>query len=99
MADECFIKDKKLHLVFGDLHQPAGYPAKKDIRGADRRVDRRLYPVKTGGRESGEAHEWRIVSGKGPIVLQLGRGDARLLTMLAAVHESDGLPGTRGQGS
>lgn len=48
-------------------------------------VDRRLYPIKTGGRESGEAHVWRIVSAKGQS--QIGRGDARRLAGHRSAHD------------
>jgi hypothetical protein len=54
-----FYDDQRLHIIFGDLHQPAGRPAPD--RHGSAKPGERLYPVRIGMRAGDIAHHWRIV--------------------------------------
>ena len=54
-----FYDDQRLHIIFGDLHQPAGRPAPD--RHGSAKTGERLYPVRIGMRAGDIAHHWRIV--------------------------------------
>ncbi len=62
-----FYVDRRLNIIFGELHEPAGRPAgaqHPDAGHADagQAAGKRLYPIRIGSR-SGEVarHQWRIV--------------------------------------
>jgi hypothetical protein len=58
-----FYDDQRLHIIFGDLHQPAGRPAPD--RHGSAKTGERLYPVRIGMRAGDIAHHWRIVPTEG----------------------------------
>ncbi|MGH8576750.1 MAG: hypothetical protein ACREXJ_07540 [Gammaproteobacteria bacterium] len=58
-----FYDDQRLHIIFGDLHQPAGRPALD--RHENAKTGERLYPVRIGTRAGDIAHHWRIVPTEG----------------------------------
>lgn len=58
-----FYDDQRLHIIFGDLHQPAGRPAPD--RHGSAKTGERLYPVRIGTRAGDIAHYWRIVPTEG----------------------------------
>ncbi|MGH8588225.1 MAG: hypothetical protein ACREXX_02460 [Gammaproteobacteria bacterium] len=58
-----FYDDQRLHIIFGDLHQPAGRPALD--RHENAKPGERLYPVRIGTRAGDIAHHWRIVPTEG----------------------------------
>ncbi|MGH8568165.1 MAG: hypothetical protein ACREXU_09110, partial [Gammaproteobacteria bacterium] len=58
-----FYDDQCLHIIFGDLHQPAGRPAPD--RHGSAKTGERLYPVRIGTRAGDVAHHWRIVPSEG----------------------------------
>ncbi len=71
-----FYDDQRLHIIFGDLHQPAGRPA-PDRHGSPK-TGERLYPVRIGTRAGDIAHHWRIVPTEGQsfhVGADMTRGD------------------------
>jgi hypothetical protein len=58
-----FYDDQRLHIIFGDLHQPAGRPAPD--RHGNAKTRERLYPVRIGTRAGDIAHHWRIAPTEG----------------------------------
>ncbi len=58
-----FYDDRRLHIIFGDLHQPAGRPAPE--RHGSAKTGERHYPVRIGTRAGDIAHHWRIVPTEG----------------------------------
>ena len=94
-----FYDDQRLHIIFGDLHQPAGRPAPDGHGNA--KTGERLYPVRIGTRAGDIAHHWRIVPTEGQsfhIGADTTRGDwieIDLPTTLAALRRRQsgvGLP-------
>lgn len=58
-----FYEDQRLHIIFGDLHQPAGRPVPD--RHGNAKTGARLYPVRIGTRAGDIAHHWRIAPTEG----------------------------------
>ncbi len=71
-----FYVDRRLHIIFGDLHQPAGRPIRGDSGNSAHLAERRLHPVRIGSRAGDIAHQWRFAPLEG-VSLHAGPGTTR----------------------